>query len=204
MRGGLDPWSHQDITDQEGVTVAIAKTIEIVVTKSTNKPTKLAKYNIHGFTGVDSKSKVIQISKGKPATKILAKAVKIELNLTVASLDHTTSMITDDPLYQEVRKIVRESDIIFLNMKNVKKTKQNLNTLSLMVSSHTLEVNRKMTWSAANERIATLTNALSTCMDHTNSRALLQQKLLSSNSKRKLYCLCGTPQQENWWDIIQQ
>ena len=106
------------ISEQEGVIAKIVKTTE-TVTKLT-KSTKLPKLNILGFTSVDDKSKVFSIYEGKLVTKKPAELIQVELSLVVDTFAHNTSLTNNDPLDQAVAKMIRKSNVIYLNVKDVK------------------------------------------------------------------------------------
>ena len=109
------------ITDADGHTTTVKTTEEI------NRPTVTAAQlrqsqstlSVYGFSGKDAKSaNVIPIYQAKVVKKPDQDAKEKGLKTTLAGLDYV--MVQDDPLTQEVNKLVRESDVIFLNIKEVK------------------------------------------------------------------------------------
>ena len=73
---------------------------------------------VYGFMGRDAEtSRVIPIYQAKVMKQKDQAAREKDLTTTLAGLNYVT--VSDDPLTQEVNKIVRESDVIFLNIKEV-------------------------------------------------------------------------------------
>ena len=74
--------------------------------------------SVYGFSGKDSKSaNMIPIYQAKVVNQKDQEAKDKELKTTLAGLDYVT--VNNNLLTQEVNKLVRESDVIFLNIKEV-------------------------------------------------------------------------------------
>ena len=113
--------STKTITDENGLVTTI-KTKEEISKPATATTESLRQsqstLSVYGFTGqtADS-SKVIPIYKAKVVKKKDQEAKQRELATTIKDLDYIT--VQDDPLSQEVSKLVRESNVLFLNIKEM-------------------------------------------------------------------------------------
>ena len=109
------------IKDENGK-ITTVKTKEEITKPATTVPDPLSKsqstLSVYGFTGPDAdNAKVIPIFEAKVIKKKNYEAKKRKLAQTMKGLDYIA--VHNDPLNQEVSKVVRESDVLFLNIKEV-------------------------------------------------------------------------------------
>ena len=109
------------ITDENGE-VTTVKTTEEVTRPPSKQATSLqqsqSNLSVYGFTGPDPKnSKVIPIYEAKVVKKKNQEIGASEINNTLKGLDYVA--VHDDPIAQEVGKLIKTSDVIFLNIKEV-------------------------------------------------------------------------------------
>ena len=108
------------IKDENGA-ITTVKTIEEIT-----RPSPIAaalrqsqsNLSIYGFTGsTKDGAKVIPIYQAKVTKPSKKKAFDAEVNNAIAGLEYTA--VRDNPLLQEVAKLVKQSDVIFLNVQEV-------------------------------------------------------------------------------------
>ena len=113
------------IKDKNGVVMAV-KTTEEISRPPTKQESSLhhrqSTLLVYRFTGPDPNSaKVIPIYQAKVVKKKNREAKEKELDVALKGLNYVT--VNDDPLTLEVNKLVRESNVIFLNIKEVEEDK---------------------------------------------------------------------------------
>ena len=111
----------QTIIDEDG-NVTTTKTTEEIdkpVLASAALCQTQSTLSLYGFSGSgNDDGKVIPIYQAKVVKSKKAAAMDCKIRNLLAGLNYVT--VRDDPLSQEVAKLVKESDVIFLNIKEVK------------------------------------------------------------------------------------